>query len=96
MIADEDYCELLTHQPAKPRNRQELEEMVSLLENLGMNETRHSPATERFIETVTTLVIQYEEEIEPGPEPSPAGVLRFLMEEHKLLQVDLVPILGSK
>lgn len=97
MIVDADYVELLvTHQPAKPRSRQELDEMISLLEHLAMNETRHSPATERFIETLTALVMQYEEEIEPGPEPSPSGVLKYLMEEHKVRQVDLVPILGSK
>ena len=97
MTVDADYLELLVaHQPAKPRNRRELDEMIALLEGLAMNETRQSPAKERFIETLTALVMQYEEEIEPGPEPSPAGVLRFLMEEHKVRQVDLAPILGSK
>jgi HTH-type transcriptional regulator / antitoxin HigA len=51
---------------------------------------------ERFIETLTALVMQYEDEIEPDPERSPTGVLKFLMEERGLRQVDLVPIFGSK
>lgn len=76
--------------------------MTALLESLATNETPQSPAPvaghggERLIETLTALVMQYEEEISPGPETSPAGVLRYLMEERQLRQTDLVPILGSK
>jgi HTH-type transcriptional regulator/antitoxin HigA len=82
--------------PAKPRTREELAGMTSLLETLAANETTQSPAMERFIETLTALVLQYEEEIQPGPLGSPSGVLKYLMEERGLRQVDLVPILGSK
>jgi HTH-type transcriptional regulator/antitoxin HigA len=97
MIADTDYVELLVaYRPAKPRNREELAGMTSLLETLAANETAQSQAMERFIETLTALVLQYEEEIQPGPLGSPAGVLKYLMEERDLRQVDLVPILGSK
>jgi len=70
--------------------------MTSLLENLAANETVQTPAMERFIETLTALVLQYEEEVQPGPLGSPAGVLKYLMEERGLRQIDLVPILGSK
>ena len=97
MIAETGYVELLVaHQPAKPRNRQELAEITELLETLAANEIPQSPAMERFIETLTALILQYEEEICPGPDASPAGVLQYLMEEHALRQVDLVPILGGK
>src|SRR5579871_3878798 len=97
MIVDAEYIDLLLmHPPAKPHNRQELAEMTALLEELAANETRQTPATERFIETLTALILQYEDEIEPDPERSPAGVLKYLMEERGLRQVDLVPILGSK
>ncbi|MBK5290377.1 MAG: transcriptional regulator [Acidobacteriia bacterium] len=70
--------------------------MTALLETLAANETAQTPAMERFIETLTALVLQYEEEIHPGPGASPAGVLKYLMEERGLRQVDLVPILGGK
>jgi antitoxin component HigA of HigAB toxin-antitoxin module len=97
MLADTDYAELLVaHQPAKPHNRQELAEMTALLETLSANETAQSPAMERFIETLTALILQYEEEIDPGPIGSPSGVLKYLMEERGLRPSDLVPVLGSK
>ena len=50
----------------------------------------------RFIETLAALVMQYEDEIEPDPSRSPAGVLKFLMDERGLRQIDHVPIPGSK
>lgn len=97
MTRNADYVDLLVaHHPAKPRNRAELAEMTALLETLAANETPQSAARERFIETLTALILQYEEEVHPGPDTSPAGTLKYLMEEHGLRQVDLVPILGSK
>lgn len=97
MTLDTDYVDLLVaHQPAKPRNRQELQEMTTLLESLAAHETPQSPAMERFIETLTALILQYEEEIVPDPASSPAGVLRYLLDERGLRPVDLVPIIGSK
>ena len=97
MIANTDYVELLaTYRPAKPHNRRELAEMTALLETLAANEKPQTPAMERFIETLTALILQYEEEIHPAPNASPTGVLKYLMEEHGLRQVDLVGILGSK
>ncbi|MEO8663111.1 MAG: helix-turn-helix domain-containing protein [Bryobacteraceae bacterium] len=97
MTIETGYVELLiAHQPVKPRDRQELAELTALLEKLAANEQEQSPAMERFIETLTALVMQYEDEIEPDPERSPSGVLKYLMDERGLRQVDLVPILGSK
>jgi HTH-type transcriptional regulator/antitoxin HigA len=97
MNVDAGYVELLVaHQPAKPRNRRELAELTTLLETLAANEKKQTPAMERFIETLTALIKQYENEVEPDPERSPAGVLKYLMEERGLRQIDLVPILGSK
>jgi HTH-type transcriptional regulator/antitoxin HigA len=97
MMVDSGYVKLLVqHHPVKPRNRRELAAMTKLLESLAENETKQSAAMERFIETLTALIQQYEDEIEPDPERSPSGVLRYLMEERGLRQVDLVPVLGSK
>ncbi len=97
MIVDAGYVELLVeHQPVKPRNRRELAELTVLLETLAANEAKQTAAMERFIETITALIMQYEDEIEPDPERSPAGVLKYLMEERGLRQIDLAPILGSK
>jgi antitoxin component HigA of HigAB toxin-antitoxin module len=82
MTVEPGYVELLiAHQPVKPRDRQELAELTALLETLAANEQKQNPAMERFIETLTALVMQYEDEIEPDPEQSPSGVLKYLMEE---------------
>ena len=97
MISSRTYADLLVqYQPAMPRNRRELAKLTALLESLAANETRHPPAMERLIETITALVMQYEDEIEPDPEHSPVGNLKFMMEEHGTRQVDLVPIFGSR
>ena len=94
MMLDTGYTELLlTHRPAKPRNREELAELTGLLESPVFN---GSPAMERFIETLTALILQYEEEIDSGPETSPSAILKYLMDEHNVRQIDLVPLLGSK
>ncbi len=70
MTLEAGYLDLLmAHPPAKPRNREELNEMSALLETLAANEDEQSPAMERFIETLTALILQYEEEICPGPIP---------------------------
>jgi HTH-type transcriptional regulator/antitoxin HigA len=98
MIAEAGYVVelLITHKPARPRNRRELARLAALLETLAANEKKQTPAIERFIETLTALIMQYEDEIEPDPERSPAGVLKYLMEERGLRQTDLVPVPGSK
>jgi HTH-type transcriptional regulator/antitoxin HigA len=67
-----------------------------LPETLAANETPQSPAMERIIETLTALVLQYEEEIDQASGGPPRGVLKYLMEERGLRQVDLVPVLRSK
>lgn len=87
---------MVAHPPVKPRSRRELAELTSLLESLAANEKKQTRAMERFIETLTALVMQYEDEIAPDPARSPAGVLKYLMEERGLRQVDLLPIFGSK
>ena len=45
---------------------------------------------------MAALILQYEVEIHPRPEESPSGVLKYLLEERGLRQVDLAPVLGSK
>ena len=52
----------MAYPPAKPRNREEFNEMSALLEALAANEDDQTPAMERFIETLTALILQHEEE----------------------------------
>lgn len=41
------------------------------------------------------LIAAYEEEKWPARTPRPAGVIRYLMDQHGLTPADLVPLLGS-
>lgn len=45
---------------------------------------------------LSLLIAQYEEEVHPLPDASPAEVIRFVMKMRGMRQKDLVPVLGSK
>jgi HTH-type transcriptional regulator/antitoxin HigA len=78
------------------RNEQEydcaVEHLDRLLDEVGTNE-QHPLYT--LLDTLGTLIHAHEEEHHPIPECSGVDVLRFLMEEHGLTQLDL-PEIGSQ
>jgi HTH-type transcriptional regulator / antitoxin HigA len=49
-----------------------------------------------YLDVLASLIKDYEDAKHPMPEASAGEVLTFLMEQHGLRQVDLVPVLGSK
>lgn len=63
-----------------------------LLDEIGDDESHPMYA---FMDTLGLLVENYEDERYPMPEADGIGVLRYLMEEHDLRQVDL-PEIGSQ
>ena len=67
--------------------------MNELVDEIGDDE---SHTLMGLLAIVTTFVHDYEEEHVRIPEAKPAAVLRFLMEQHNLLQVDLADIFGSQ
>jgi HTH-type transcriptional regulator / antitoxin HigA len=78
------------------RNEREYDRSVShlneLLDEIGTNE-RHP--LYGLLDTLGTLLEAYEEKHHPLPELSGAEMLRFLMDEHGLLQSDF-PAVGSQ
>jgi len=78
------------------RNEEEYEQAVErlngLLDEIGTDE--HHPLY-GLLDTLGTLVYDYEEQHQPMPEAAGADVLHFLMEEHSLTQTDL-PEIGSQ
>jgi len=78
------------------RNEQEYDQAVERLNDLidivGANESH--PLYD-LLDTLGTLIHAYEERNEPIPDSSGSEVLRFLMEEHHLIQSDLSEI-GSQ
>lgn len=63
-----------------------------LLDEIGDDELHPLYA---FLDMLGLLVESYEDEHFPMPETNPAGVLRYLMQEHDLRQADL-PEVGSQ
>ena len=56
---------------------------------------KENPSIESLIDTLGTLIKDYEERNVPEPEGDPLGSLKYLIEEHKLKQSDLKE-LGSQ
>jgi HTH-type transcriptional regulator/antitoxin HigA len=57
--------------------------------------TSDKPADVARLAAQARLIAAYEEEKWPPRSPSPAEVIRYLMDEHGLKRADLVPLLGS-
>lgn len=69
-----------------------VQQLNELIDAVGTDENND---LYEFLDTLGTLVHAYEEENMPIPQASGSEVLRFLMDEHGLRQVDL-PELGSQ
>lgn len=69
-----------------------VERLNSLLDEVGTDEQH---PLYMLLDTLGTLIHDYEEQHHPVPECSGVDVLRFLMEEHGLTQSDL-PEIGSQ
>ena len=67
--------------------------MNELLDEIG---DRESHPLAGLLEVVTMFVRDYEERHVEIPEASPAAVLRFLMDQRELRQVDLAELFGSQ
>jgi HTH-type transcriptional regulator/antitoxin HigA len=57
--------------------------------------TSDKPADVARLAAQARLIAAYEEEKWPPRSPSPAEVIRYLMDQHGLNRADLVPLLGS-
>jgi HTH-type transcriptional regulator/antitoxin HigA len=81
--------------PAVIRNEAEcrrVEDEIAKLLRKGDNLT---PEEDRLLDLLSALVERYEDETEDFPDSPPHRILRFLMEQNDLQQVDLVKIFGS-
>ena len=57
--------------------------------------TSDKPADIARLAAQARLIAAYEEEKWPPRLPSPAEVIRYLMDQHRLKRTDMVPLLGS-
>ena len=90
------YGELLAqHQPKVISSETEYDEAIALAEKLEFGEEL-TPEKESFLDLLTVLISNYEDEHFPVPEGEPIEVLRHLMDAQDLKQEDLVGVIGSR
>lgn len=94
------WRELETRSPVKLRaieNDKHYRAMIGfmnqLLDAIG---DRKSHPLRGLLDIVTSFVHDYEERNVEIPDTEPAGVLRFLMQQHELRQSDLAQLFGSQ
>jgi HTH-type transcriptional regulator/antitoxin HigA len=81
--------------PAVIRNEAECRRVEGEISKLLRKGDNLTPEEERLLDLLSALVERYEDETEDFPDSPPHRVLRFLMEQNDLQQVDLVKIFGS-
>lgn len=95
-VHPQKYAALLAKSlPQRIRSRSEHRERVAELEVLAARRDL-TPEEDAWFELLAILVEQYENKAAPIPDAPPAEVLRFLMDQHGLRQVDLLPIFASR
>ncbi len=80
----------IRHLVSVPKTDEQCENMIELLNDLldEVGENEHHPLYP-LIETLGTLIEDYESQTIPEPNTTPAGILRFLMDENNLTTKDL-------
>ena len=81
--------------PVVIRNETECRRVEGETSKLLQKGDKLTPEEERLLDLLSALVERYENETEDFPASPPRRVLRFLMEQNDLRQVDLVKIFGS-
>jgi len=81
--------------PKVIRNEAENEMYIEMLRELDQRSGRLSAAEKELAELLTVLIEDFEEKHYALPHAKPLGVLRFLMDQHGLIQKDLVDVFGT-
>jgi HTH-type transcriptional regulator/antitoxin HigA len=83
------YLKLVREFPLRPlRSDADLDRAVTMIDAL-IDRSRITPEEEDYLEVLSRLVEDYEEEHDPLPELSPVEALRYLLEENGLTQAKL-------
>jgi HTH-type transcriptional regulator/antitoxin HigA len=82
--------------PKVIRTEKENEAYTEILYELDQRSTKLTAAGKELAELLTLLIEDFEEKRYRLPRGKPTDVLRFLMEQHGLLQKDLVDVFGTR
>ena len=92
-----EYGALLKKVPPKViRTEKENEAYTEVLYELDGRSKRLTAAEKELAELLTLLIEDFEEKRYRLPRAKPLDVLRFLMEQHHLLQKDLADVFGTR
>jgi HTH-type transcriptional regulator/antitoxin HigA len=92
-----DYGALLKRvAPKVIRTEKENEAYTEVLYELDQRSKRLTAAEKELAELLTLLIEDFEEKRYRLPRTKPVDVVRFLMEQHNLLQKDLVDVFGTR
>jgi HTH-type transcriptional regulator / antitoxin HigA len=91
------YGKLLAAELPQPiQNDREFDRMVMRLEALDFAKRKLTPEEKALREILAALIEVYDEEHHEIPQQPPYAMVKYLMEQRGLKQVDLVPVLGSR
>lgn len=91
-----EYQALLRKVPPKViRTEKENEAYTQVLYELDQRSKTLTPAEQQLAELLTLLIEDFEEKRYRLPRAKPLEVLRFLMQQHGLLQKDLADVFGT-
>ncbi|MGB2645646.1 MAG: hypothetical protein WBG02_19085 [Candidatus Acidiferrum sp.] len=97
LTASPEYGALLKRVPPKViRTEKENEAYTEVLYELDQRSKRLTAAEKELAELLTLLIEDFEEKRYRLPRAKPLDVVRFLMEQHNLLQKDLVDVFGTR
>jgi len=82
--------------PKVIRTERENEVYTEILYELDRRSKRLTAAEKELADLLTLLIEDFEEKRYPIPRAKPVDVVRFLMEQHNLLQKDLVDVFGTR
>ena len=92
-----EYTTLLAKIPPKViRTEKENEAYTEILYDLDRRSKQLTAAEKELAELLTLLIEDFEEKRYRLPRAKPLDVLRFLMEQHHLLQKDLADVFGTR
>jgi len=91
-----EYSALLTKVPPKIiRTEKENEAYTGILYDLDRRSKKLTPAERELAKLLTLLIEDFEERRYRLPRSKPLDVLHFLMDQHVLIQKDLVRVFGT-
>jgi HTH-type transcriptional regulator/antitoxin HigA len=82
--------------PKVIRTEKENEAYTEVLYELDRRSKSLTAAEKELADLLTLLIEDFEEKRYPIPRAKPVDVVRFLMEQHSLLQKDLVDVFGTR